>query len=546
MIDDRATEADLDRALALMDAPEPTAPRNGHAAHTNGNSEFNHRLHVAKWLRDSGIEFIEKRASDRTIYSITCPFNSEHRNEANITQHSNGGTSAGCFHASCANNKWPEFRDAIGKPRAEHYDPPLTPKTTSTESSSQTAIASERKRFRIDSIDSAQFAAATYDLRFLIRKIFVADQPWIVGGAQKSLKTSIATDAVISLGTGTPFLGEFYVPEPVAVGFISAESGMYTLQAKAKQIAHQRGRLLSSALVHWYFQSVQLGVAEHIDAISDWIRERELKVIVIDPAYLCMAVGDNGQPINFGNLFDVGAVLSRFTSRFLELGCTPAILHHESKGANSFRRRGDYGPPELSDLSMAGFAEWARQWMLLARREAYEQGSGVHRLWLNAGGSAGHGGLWAIDVDEGQLQDDFSGRTWNVTVSTGTEARKISDDDKEAIAARRKADKAAKQAAEDGAKVQAALEAIPVGMTFTQIRKRTNVADDRLHALLTAWCDKGVIEACQFTGANKQVYDGYRIVNLGRPVASVGPVEPPVLLLPPHRAPAPVEEGALI
>jgi len=33
--------------------------------------------------------------------------------------------------------------------------------------------------------------------------------------------------------------------------------------------------------------------------------------------------------------------------------------------------------------------------------------------------------LWNLDIDEGKLADDFTGRTWNVTVTSGTMAREL-------------------------------------------------------------------------------------------------------------------------
>lgn len=104
--------------VAMLPKDEPPPKSHSH----NGN----HRLDVARWLRDRGVEFVQKPSDNgRAIFAITCPFNPEHRDDANVTQFDSGAMSASCFHNSCQGRAWAEIRDAIGKPDADHFDPPL-------------------------------------------------------------------------------------------------------------------------------------------------------------------------------------------------------------------------------------------------------------------------------------------------------------------------------------------------------------------------------------------------------------------------------------
>lgn len=66
----------------------------------------------------------------------------------------------------------------------------------------------------------------------------------------------------------------------------------------------------------------------------------------------------------------------------------------------------------MTDLSQAGFREWAGTWWLLNRRSEYEAGK-AHELWLRAGSRSGDTYDYAIDIFEG-LRKDPDGKVWRV------------------------------------------------------------------------------------------------------------------------------------
>jgi len=255
--------------------------------------------------------------------------------------------------------------------------------------------------------ESARFETYTLDhllngdfrVTYLIEGILVAGQPCLCVGPQKTLKTTLLLYMALCLSMGNPFLGKSCKKSRVL--FMSGESGMATLQETAQRMIASFGGEYDSETFHLSPNLPRFD--QPIDELKTLLSELKTEVLIIDPAYLCLAGADAG------NMFVMGQQLKSVADLCTALNITLVLAHHSTKAAGK-----EHKPLELADMAWAGFGEFARQWLMLSRRESYVDGTGEHKLYLRAGGSAGHSNLLNLDISEGVYPE----RHWDIQFDT--------------------------------------------------------------------------------------------------------------------------------
>ena len=254
---------------------------------------------------------------------------------------------------------------------------------------------------------------------YIIDNILVEGESAIIGGAMKTLKTSIAMDMALSIRSAHPFLGHFKITQPDAefgapptVLFMSAESGKQTLHDLRLRICASKGIDPQSGLARIAFCPIvpKFGNQKMMDVFRQALDDLQPSVLFVDPAYVAMPAGVSS------SLTDMGVALYEMINTAAERNITFILLAHSKKNQKNGKR------PTLDDLSGVGYAEAFRQWVLLNRIKSY-QNDGHHELYMMAGGSAGHDGLYTLHVDEGRKPKEPTDppRRWEISKTVLTD-----------------------------------------------------------------------------------------------------------------------------
>jgi hypothetical protein len=204
-----------------------------------------------------------------------------------------------------------------------------------------------------------------------------------------------------------------------------------------------------------------------------------------------------GRPIDTNNITQIGKLVADVGKACVAVGATPVLVHHMSKSA-VLMRADKREPMQLSDLTGAGIGPVARQWLLLNYASPYDPETGRCSVWLNAGGSAGHGGLHLVAIDEGAYDPTrpLNGRTWHVEVRSGSKAiEAVNQAVHEAKTAKKEADLEEKQRS-----VLEAVKTRPAGALQRELADIAGINPSAIGPLLQALLQKQAIVRTKWPG----------------------------------------------
>ncbi|QDT44282.1 Replicative DNA helicase [Gimesia alba] len=354
-----------------------------------------------------------------------------------------------------------------------------------------------KKRFEF--LTSTELIKSNFKHEYLINGVLLKGQPCIIAGPKKCLKTNILIALAVSLATGQPFLGKFYVEKNGNVGVMSGESGPATIQETFLRISKSMGCPPDQIEgIHFCFELPAIENEPDLLHIRRTIEYKNLDVLIIDPAYLCLSLGDGAS-----NLFSVGEKLKLLSRLGQETGCTIILVHHTRKSNG----RNEFSEPQLEEIAFAGFQEWARQWILLNRREEYRpDNAGIHKLHFVAGGSAGHSQGWALDINEGSI-DNEGGRVWETRLFASQQARAEKRASKEQDKHRAKKE----QLESDINKVFIALEKLGKPSPASTIRDKAKLSTQRTNTALLELEESKSIESTFKKAGNGRSCEHYSL-----------------------------------
>ncbi|MHC5059408.1 MAG: AAA family ATPase, partial [Planctomycetota bacterium] len=212
------------------------------------------------------------------------------------------------------------------------------------------------------------FEAFSPDTRpnYIIDEVLFEQGSMIIGGQQKSFKTSIGLDLLVSLATLKPFLNKFPIEcDPKSIAIFSAETTEWMmtdylrtiLASKSLHPADVKSEFTINSNVPAFVMD-RSGEMKRNKAFEKYMERHRPNVVFLDPMYRMFA------GVNQADISQVGRALDYVEQICKEYDSMPIFCHHSRKP--NTQNGVEFPKMTLNDLSGAGGGAFARQWILLS------------------------------------------------------------------------------------------------------------------------------------------------------------------------------------
>ena len=180
--------------------------------------------------------------------------------------------------------------------------------------------------------------------RYLIRGIWPAGAYGVHAAEMKAQKTWNALDAVVSVASGTAWLGAFPVDDPGPVVIFAGEGGEASTVRRLRAVCTGRGLTAERLPITVCTRAPHLGDLTHMAAFAEHVGTVRPRLVLLDPLYLSLG-GADGK-----DLYGMGRLLERPQILCDQLGASLLVVTHFNRGGRTGAGR----------ITGAGPAEWGR------------------------------------------------------------------------------------------------------------------------------------------------------------------------------------------
>lgn len=181
--------------------------------------------------------------------------------------------------------------------------------------------------------------------RWLIRRLWPSGTYGVHGAEQKAQKTWNGLDLVVSVASGTPWLGHFEIDDPGPVLVFVGEGGESGILRRIDAIAEARGLDADQLPIVVCARAPHLSDTGHMHQMREQLDKIRPRLVLLDPLYL------SAKGAKLGDLYAMGELLERAQHACDDVSAALWVNHHHN------RNREATGPGRMSG---AGPAEWGR------------------------------------------------------------------------------------------------------------------------------------------------------------------------------------------